>query len=182
MVLLLVFFLMDSNFISDVINYTDHVDSRDTISLSTTTCMHNPQLLRKQPYLPLLAFHLNPSQLKKWRSNDGGKQKDITDAIVSFVASDLQPLSVVESLAFRQILERAEPRYTVPSRKHLSSQLIPKRFTDLFTKVVTLMKCAPQVCLALDIWTNRRYCPLHHRILFNECHAGLSSFLRLSHQ
>ena len=101
-------------------------------------------------------FLPQPQSVKKWRSNDGGMQKDITDAIVSFIASDLQPLSVVESIAFRQILERAEPHYTVPSRKHLSIQLIPKRFTDLFTKVVTLLKSAEQVCLTLDIWSNRQ--------------------------
>ena len=118
--------------------------------------MCNPQILRKHPYLLFLFFLPQPQSVKKWRSNDGGKQKNITDALVSFVASDLQPLSVIESIAFRQILERAEPHCTVPSRKHLSSQLIPKRFTDLFTKVVTLLKSAEQVCLSLDIWSNRQ--------------------------
>ena len=44
-------------------------------------------------------------------ASDSGKQKEITDAIVSFVAIDLQPFSIVES-AFRNVLEKAEPRYT----------------------------------------------------------------------
>ena len=94
--------------------------------------------------------------VKKWKPIDCGKQKELTDAVVSFVASDLQPLSVVESPAFRKLLEKAEPRYTMPSRKHLSSKLIPKCFEELYSKIVVWLQRAPRVCLTLDIWTNRQ--------------------------
>ena len=47
--------------------------------------------------------------VKKWKPIDCGKQKELTDAVVSFVASDLQPLSVVESPAFRKLLNHAIP-------------------------------------------------------------------------
>lgn len=66
-----------------------------------------------------------PRPISKWASTDPGQQQRITSAIVDFVAQDLQPLSVVESPAFRHILETAEPRYRMPSRKHLSSTLLP---------------------------------------------------------
>ena len=75
---------------------------------------------------------------------------------MTFVAQDLQPLAIVESPAFHRVLEMAEPRYTMPSRKHLSNQLIPKRYTRLFSTTVALLKKAPQVCVTLDMWTNRQ--------------------------
>ena len=80
------------------------------------------------------------NSLKKWNSTDSGKQKELTDAIVMFVAQDLQPLAIVESPAFRRVLEMAELRYTMPSRKHLSNQLISKRYTRLFSTTVALLK------------------------------------------
>jgi hypothetical protein len=80
----------------------------------------------------------------------------LSDAIDYFVATDLQPLSVVESHAFWQIIQKAEPRFMMPSQKQLSTQLIPKCFTDIFSKTVALKKCAPQICITLDIWTNRQ--------------------------
>ena len=66
---------------------------------------------------------LNTQSCKKWSYTDPGKQ-EITEAIVSFVAIELQSLSVVESDAFRTILQKAQPRYTMPSRKYLRSKLI----------------------------------------------------------
>ena len=48
--------------------------------------------------------------MQKWLSTDRGKQEEITDAIVGFVAHNLQALSVVESKAFRKVLQKAEPR------------------------------------------------------------------------
>ena len=53
--------------------------------------------------------------------NDGGKQTG------TIVATDLQPTDT----------KKAERRFTTPSRKHLSN---PKRFTDIFSKTVALMK------------------------------------------
>ncbi len=109
----------------------------------------------QQTLLPSLQGSVSHS-VQKWKSTDGGKQKQITDAVVNFIASDLQPLSVVESSAFRKILEMAEPRYLMPSRKYLSATLIPTHFSESFSRVVKLLHCASRVCLTLDIWTNRQ--------------------------
>lgn len=95
------------------------------------------------------------STAKKWKSTDGGKQREITDAIV--LCSCRPTISFgCRKPCFRKILEKPEPQYTMPSRKHLSSKLIPKRYEDLFSKIVSLLHRAPQVCLTLDIWTNRQ--------------------------
>ena len=46
----------------------------------------------------------------------------------------------------------------MPSKKNLSNQLIPKRYTCLFSTTVALLKKAPQICVTLDMWTNRQMC------------------------
>lgn len=44
----------------------------------------------------------------------------------------------------------------MPSRKHLSSKLIPQCYEELDSKLLKVLQHAPQVCLTLDIWTNRQ--------------------------
>ena len=65
-------------------------------------------------------------------------------------------LSVVESEAFRNVLQKAEPRYSMPSRKHLSTKLIPERYKKVYANIVKLLSISSQVCLTLDIWSNRQ--------------------------
>ena len=61
----------------------------------------------------------------KWKCTDS-RQVPLTDCVVTFVAHDLQPLSVVESDAFQDLLYTAEPEFHMPSRKRLSYTLLPQ--------------------------------------------------------
>jgi hypothetical protein len=49
------------------------------------------------------------------------RQIQITDSLVTFIAGDLMPLSVVDSKYFRNLMEKANSKYQVPSREYLSS-------------------------------------------------------------
>lgn len=55
----------------------------------------------------------------KYGMNDH-HQQCITDAITAFVASILQPFSVVEA-DFKYLIKTLDPRPVTPSRKHLST-------------------------------------------------------------
>ncbi|CAG2196623.1 unnamed protein product [Mytilus edulis] len=50
------------------------------------------------------------------------KQLEMTNALIMFIAGDLLPLSIVESEEFKNLMEKADTKYQVPSRKHLSSK------------------------------------------------------------
>ena len=63
---------------------------------------------------------------------------------------------MVESKAFRNVLQKAEPRYSMPSRKHLSTKLIPQRYQNIYEDIVKLLSVSSQVCLTIDIWSNRQ--------------------------
>jgi hypothetical protein len=83
-------------------------------------------------------------------------QKSITDALIMFIARDLMPLSVVDSPNFRQMLQKLDPRYTVPSRKHLLSKLLFNKSSSVQNNIVSLLHQAQCVCLTIDLWTNRQ--------------------------
>ena len=52
------------------------------------------------------------------------KAKAITNAIGRMVAIDLRPYSVVENEGFRELLRLLEPRYSIVSRKELTSVVV----------------------------------------------------------
>uniref|UniRef100_A0A1X7SHK7 DUF659 domain-containing protein n=1 Tax=Amphimedon queenslandica TaxID=400682 RepID=A0A1X7SHK7_AMPQE len=71
-------------------------------------------------------------------------------------AEDLLPLSTVESISFRALLSSLDPRYSVPSRKHLSSVLIRDRCSELYDSVKEHLKDVKELSLTMDIWSNRQ--------------------------
>ena len=83
-------------------------------------------------------------------------QKQVTDAIVMFVATDLMPLSVVDSIQFRAILHHLDPRYVVPSLKQLSTRLLGNTAATTRERVLAKLAQAQSVCLTIDLWSNRQ--------------------------
>ena len=92
---------------------------------------------------------------QKYPTNDH-RQTTITDSLVLFVAGDLLPLSVVESKYFRNLMEKANSKYQVPSRKHLTSKLIHEKVSNLKESIISELKSVTNVCLTLDLWSNRQ--------------------------
>ena len=61
--------------------------------------------------------------------NSGSKRyRECEDALVRFVCKDLQPLCLVERLAFLQLVQTLDSRYKPPSCSHLSRTLIPAKY------------------------------------------------------
>ena len=83
-------------------------------------------------------------------------QKQVTDAVVMFVATDLMPLSLVDSDRFCDILRQLDPRYVVPSRKQLSTRLLGNMAATTRQRVMDKLGQAQSVCLTIDLWSNRQ--------------------------
>ena len=45
------------------------------------------------------------------------------------IALDCQPLSVVDNVGFIRVMNAAEPRYVLPSRKYITDRTIPQIHT-----------------------------------------------------
>ena len=50
----------------------------------------------------------------------------LTKTLVMFVARDLLPLSIVDGQGFQELVHSLDPKYQIPSRKHLSRMLLHK--------------------------------------------------------
>lgn len=72
---------------------------------------------------------------KELVNNLNWQQLQITDVIVMFIASDLLPLSTIESENFRNLMTIAEPKYQLPSRKHFTSKLLHDKSSKIRTNV-----------------------------------------------
>lgn len=73
-----------------------------------------------------------PSLLHPLPSN---KSRDITRAIAAMMAIDLQPISIVEDVAFQRLVKMLEPRYVMPKRKHFSQEVIPAMYNEVMGQV-----------------------------------------------
>ncbi|XP_053565459.1 embryonic protein UVS.2-like isoform X2 [Bombina bombina] len=82
------------------------------------------------------------------------KGKRITKAVATFIAKDLRPYSVVENLGFRNLLKTLEPRYKIPSRNHLTENVIPALYHETKAQVIASMSQASRVALMCDSWTS----------------------------
>ncbi|VEN52714.1 unnamed protein product [Callosobruchus maculatus] len=67
---------------------------------------------------------------KKTHLNDSEIQA-IDKCLVKMVAIDLQPLSVVENIGFIQYSKQLQPLYELPSRKNLTTKLIPNAYSKI---------------------------------------------------
>ncbi|XP_042213373.1 zinc finger BED domain-containing protein 4-like isoform X2 [Homarus americanus] len=90
----------------------------------------------------------------KWKSTDL-RHLELTNCIVAFIAHDLLPLSLVESERFRILMATAEPMFTMPSRKHLISVLLPQHLTTVQTRLKTQLQQVQNLCLTIYLWSSR---------------------------
>ena len=80
---------------------------------------------------------------------------EITNAVCSFVAKDMQPYSTVNDHGFRQLLQVLEPRYVIPDRKSLATKYMPALYDQEKTRVEQKVKVVENFSLTTDIWTSR---------------------------
>lgn len=94
-------------------------------------------------------------KMKKYSATDP-KQAKFLDNLPLFVASSLQSLSVVEDEDFRKMISDIDERIVVPSRKHLSTVLIPNKAESVHNKLTKLLGEVPYLSVTVDIWSNRQ--------------------------
>uniref|UniRef100_A0A3Q2X8X5 HAT C-terminal dimerisation domain-containing protein n=1 Tax=Haplochromis burtoni TaxID=8153 RepID=A0A3Q2X8X5_HAPBU len=79
----------------------------------------------------------------------------ITQSVLVFICKDMRPLSVVENKGFRNRIKTLEPRYTVPSRQHITDIALPKLYQEVKATVLDSLSSAETVALTCDSWTSR---------------------------
>ena len=102
---------------------------------------------------------------KKYNTKDY-QQVETMRAVVSFIAGNLLPLSTVDSPYFHHLMEVSNPRYQVPSRKHLSTKLLPERKAEIQERVKNSLQRAEIICVTVDLWSIKS---ANEKLLWNDC-------------
>lgn len=80
--------------------------------------------------------------------------KKIDEALMKLFIEDYQPFSIVEDSGFRKFVTELNPSYQLPSRKTISTVLLPALFEDRYNDVKIQLKDVLSVTLTTDCWTS----------------------------
>lgn len=86
------------------------------------------------------------------------------------ICSDFQPLSIVENKGFFKYSKKLQPLYSLPSRKLLSTKLLPEIYEEVKTKLQTTLNSEQYVSITTDIWnsdSNVAYLTVTGHFIFN---------------
>lgn len=89
-----------------------------------------------------------------WKATDP-KQIEMTDYLVKYICNSLKPLCEVENPYFCALMKKAQPAYNIPSRKYLSTKILPAKTSKLHIYICKRVSKIQTICLTVDIWTNR---------------------------
>ena len=87
------------------------------------------------------------------------KAKLITDKVAKFIVLDDQPLSVVENVGFRRLMEHLEPRYMLPNRHFISETAIPNKYKQVSEFILKCLENVAVISFTTDIWSSD-VCPM----------------------
>lgn len=87
-----------------------------------------------------------------WSVNDA-KAKKYHYLIAEMIAIDNEPLSIVEKVGFKRLLQQALPRYELPSRTYISQKIVPDIYNRIFDKIKINISKANAISVTSDIWT-----------------------------
>ena len=88
---------------------------------------------------------------KPWDINNTRSQH-VHKRIGEMLSIDCQPLSMVENVGFKRVLQTLEPRYKCPSRKYYT--IVLKIYTGMKRKVSKLITGAKHISFTTDIWSS----------------------------
>ena len=100
---------------------------------------------------------------KEAYKKDSPRYSTCQDALVAFICNDLQPISVVDSPSFRQLLYTLDPRFQPYSCSQFSRIIIPMKYDEVKRSVQEKLEKAEFISLTRDMWTgchNRGYISL----------------------
>ncbi|KAK0139816.1 Zinc finger BED domain-containing protein 1 [Merluccius polli] len=115
---------------------------------------HHPELMDTAQSQPPAADQRTLHCFTKLSANSE-RAKQISRSIACFIAKDLRPYSVVENEGFICMLQAAEPRYAIPSRKFFTETAVPQLYQETKRKVASALTKTARVALTCDAWTSR---------------------------
>lgn len=82
------------------------------------------------------------------------KKKLLDDKVVKMICKDMRPIKMVEDKGFKELMAVADPRYTLPLRKTVSTELLPALYDNTKDIIMAQLKEAEHVAVTTDLWTS----------------------------
>ncbi|KAL4123358.1 hypothetical protein QTP88_015554 [Uroleucon formosanum] len=79
---------------------------------------------------------------------------DINKSLIKMIVFDYQPLSVVENVRFLEYTKKLQPLYSVPSRKQLTTKLLPQEYDNIHSKLKSILETIADLSITNDMWTS----------------------------
>ncbi|XP_068231881.1 zinc finger BED domain-containing protein 4-like [Palaemon carinicauda] len=144
--------------ISSVDFDSNHAASRKTCKkvLCGTSWNRSPP----PPNIVSIASHFAQQTLpgvfaKKDGYKEGGlKKQQLDKLVIKMIATDLQPISIVEDKGFKNFVHGLDPRYVMPSRRDLTRKYLPAMYDEAVKQVQGELRETPHVSLTTDLWTS----------------------------
>ncbi|XP_060847297.1 E3 SUMO-protein ligase ZBED1-like [Rhopalosiphum padi] len=82
------------------------------------------------------------------------EKNNIDKSLVKMITADYQPLSIVENVGFLEYTKKLQPLYTPPSRKLLTTKLLPDQYNIIVSKLKSMLNNVNDVSITTDMWTS----------------------------
>ncbi|KAJ8970470.1 hypothetical protein NQ314_001211 [Rhamnusium bicolor] len=69
------------------------------------------------------------------------------------IALDNEPLSMMDRVGFRRFMQKALPRYKIPSRTYITDKIVPDIYERIHTKIENNISQAPVIS---SVWWNKK--------------------------
>ena len=116
----------------------------------------------------------------KYASNHPQQQRITSLLLQNLIVKGSLPFGIVETDWFREFMNAVNPKYSLPSRSHLTTKLLPKLREATEDRVSAHVAKAENMSLTIDIWTDRR---MHsflaitgHTFIDYDCQSFLVAF------
>lgn len=83
------------------------------------------------------------------------RKKKLDDALLKMIATDLQPISIVNDQGFQDFLKVIDSKYVPPSRRTITRELIPKLHSTCKSQLAKSLSKAAFCAFTTDLWTSR---------------------------
>ncbi|XP_025191883.1 zinc finger BED domain-containing protein 1-like, partial [Melanaphis sacchari] len=80
------------------------------------------------------------------------KISKVLSRVKTFKVTD--PLSIVENAGFLEYTKKLQPLYSVPSRKQLTTKLLPQEYDIIHYKLKSMLETITDLSITTDMWTS----------------------------
>lgn len=83
----------------------------------------------------ILNYYTRRRNKKAPYKKSGERWRILNFFLLKMIVSDFQPFSIVEDKGFREFVQELDPRYELPSRKHVSTSLLTQNYNACMKKL-----------------------------------------------